>query len=87
VVLMGGVTLGGGGRIAKRARGENRGLLKRRNRTVEAMCKANWPAHKRPTEAGWDTLERAAARGLEGSLLARPPRRQRGPGPESRARV
>ena len=20
-------------------------------RTIEAMCKANWPAHKRPTEA------------------------------------
>jgi hypothetical protein len=34
-------------------------------RTVEAMCKANWPAHERPTEARQATLDRAAIRGLE----------------------
>jgi hypothetical protein len=48
-------------------------------RTVEAMCKANWPAQRRPTEAVWDTLEGPPPVGLRGSLT--------GMRPESRARV
>src|ERR1700730_13032204 len=35
-------------------------------RTVEAMCKANWPAQRRPTEAERATLKMATTRGLEG---------------------
>jgi hypothetical protein len=53
-------------------------------RTVEAMCKANWPAQRQPTEAGRATLERGTMV-LKGSLLARrASHRQRGPGPGSK---
>jgi hypothetical protein len=53
-------------------------------RTVEAMCKANWPAQRRSTEAQQATLKSAATCGLEGM----PPREEnvaspRGSGPKS----
>jgi hypothetical protein len=46
--------------------------------TVEAMCKAKWPAQRRPTEA---RQAAAATRGLEGGLLGRMSRRKGRLGP------
>jgi hypothetical protein len=56
-------------------------------RTVEAMCRANWPVQQRPTEARRATLNRAAIRGLEDEppgeeavVLPRGHGQNRGPG-------
>jgi hypothetical protein len=73
-------SLGGG---SQRGPSKSRGWLRHCNRTVEAMCKANWPAQGQPTEGEQAVPKTVTTRGLEGV----PPRkegvalrRRRGPG-------
>jgi hypothetical protein len=62
-------SLGGG---SQRGPSKSRGWLRCCNRTVKAMCKANWPAQGRPTEGEQAVPKAVTTRGLEGV----PPRKE-----------